>query len=167
MEQKICIGKIVKTIGIKGEVKVIGYTDSLDRFKKLDKFYLDGKEFECEKASIRNDFVALKIKGYDTPEMALELKDKLIYVDRKDAVKLSKDQYFVCDLVGLKLIDGSNQEVGKIVDVENYGASDILDCTINSKECSVPFIENIFSEINIEKGYAVLSARFYEVMVWK
>ena len=167
MEQKICIGKIVKTIGIKGEVKVIGYTDSLDRFKKLDKYYLDGKEFECEKSSIRNDFVALKIKDYDTPEMALELKDKLIYVDRKDAVTLSKDQYFVCDLVGLKLIDDSNQEVGKIVDVENYGASDILDCVINGKECSVPFIENIFSEINIEKGYAILSARFYEVMVWK
>ena len=167
MEQKICIGKIVKTIGIKGEVKVIGYTDSLDRFKKLNKFYLDGKEFECEKASIRNDFVALKIKGFDTPEVALELKDKLIYIDRKDAVKLSADQYFVCDLVGLTLVDANNKKVGKIVDVENYGASDILDCIINGKECSVPFIENIFSEINIEKGYAVMTNRFYEVMVWK
>ena len=165
MEQKICIGKIVKTIGIKGEVKVIGYTDSLDRFKKLNNFYLDGKEFECEKASIRNDFVALKIKGYDTPELALELKDKLIYVDRKDAVKLKLDQYFVCDLIGLKLINSKNEEVGTVVDVENYGASDILDCTINGKECSVPFIENIFSEINIEKGYAIVGDRFYEVLV--
>ena len=165
MENKICIGKIVKTIGIKGEVKVIGYTDSLDRFKKLNKFYLDGKEFECEKASIRNDFVVLKIKGYDTPQMALELKDKLIYVDRKDAIKLSDDQYFVCDLIGLKIVNNKNEEVGKIIDVENYGASDILDCVINGKECSVPFIDNIFSKINIEKGYAVLSDRFYEVMV--
>ena len=165
MEQKICIGKIVKTIGIKGEVKVIGYTDSLDRFKKLNVFYLDGVEFECENASIRKDFVALKIKNYYTPESAQKLKDKLIYVDRKDAVKLSKDQYFVCDLVGLKLVDSKSQEVGKILDIENYGASDILDCEINGKQCSVPFIENIFSEIDIERGYAILSARFYEVMV--
>ena len=165
MEQKICIGKIVKTIGIKGEVKVIGYTDSLDRFKKLKEFYLDCKSYECEKASVRNDFVAIKIKGYDTPEQVQDLKDKLIYVDRQNAVSLNVGQYFICDLVGLKLLDEKKQEIGKITDVENYGASDIIDCLVGGKDCSVPFIEGIFDEINIEKGYTIVGTRFYEVLV--
>lgn len=167
MEQKICIGKIVKTIGLKGEVKVLGYTDNLDRFKQLKNFYVDEKQYECEKVSIRKDFVVMKIKNFETPESAQQLREKLMYVDRQNAVKLKKGQYFICDLVDLKLVNDKKDEIGKITDVENYGASDIIDCKINGKDYSVAFIEGVFDEINIEDGYAVVGARFYEVLVWR
>ncbi len=167
MEQKICIGKIVKTIGIKGEVKVIGYTDSLERFKTLKSFFVENELFECERASVRNDFVALKIAGVDDPNQAEKFKDKLIYVDRENAVKLDKNHYFVVDLIGCNIVDENGKQIGFVTDVENYGASDILVFTNNGKEKRVPFILDGFKSIDVENKTLVALPRLIEVIVWE
>lgn len=166
MEQKICIGKIVKAIGIKGEVKVIGYTDSLNRFKCLKDFFVDDNSYECEKASIRNDFVALKISGVNDPSQAEKFKDKLIYVDRENAVKLDKNHYFVVDLIGCNIIDENGKQIGTISDVEDYGASDILVFISNGKEYRAPFILDGFKTVDVESKTLVALPRFLEVIVW-
>ena len=38
MQDKFEIGKIVNTFGIKGEVKVVPYTDDIEQFKKIKKY---------------------------------------------------------------------------------------------------------------------------------
>lgn len=167
MEQKLCIGKIVKTIGIKGEVKVIGYTDNLSRFKSLTSFFIDENEYMCQSASIRNGFVALKILGVDCPEQAEKFKDKLIYVDRKNAVKLDTDRYFIADLIDCEIVDDSGNFLGKITDVENFGASDILVFEKDNKEFRVPFLMELFEKIDVEQNVLVATEKFYEVMVWE
>ncbi len=165
MEQKICIGKIVKPVGIKGEVKVLGYTDNLNRFKTLKNFYIADTLCECEKASIRADHVALKIKGIDDPSMAETLRDKLIFVDRENAVKLEENQYFIADLLGSTILDDNGNQIGTITDVENFGASDILVVKSSTTEFRVPFLLDIFKTVDVEHKVLVALPRFFEVMV--
>lgn len=167
MEQKLCIGKIVKTIGIKGEVKVVGYTDNLNRFKTLSSFFVDENEYMCQSASIRNNFVALKIAGVNSPEQAEKFRDKLIYVDRQNAVKLDTNRYFIADLIGCKIMDTNGTCLGEITDVENYGASDIFVFKKEKNEFRVPFLIDLFDKIDVEQKCLVATQKFYEVMVWK
>ena len=165
MEQKICIGKIVKTIGIKGEVKIIPLTDNINRFKSILEFYIDSTLCMVEKISIRNNFVSAKIVGIDSPEQALAYKDKLIFVDRENAIKLQENQYFIVDLIGCKIYDEQENFIGEVLNVENYGASDIIVFKKDNKEHSIPFLDKIFTNVDLENQKIVVTNHFYEVMI--
>lgn len=167
MEKYLCIGKIVKPVGIKGEFKVIPYTDNISRFKDLKYFYFENsdKKQVVEKATLRGDFVTLKIADINTPEQVDFLREKLIYVDRENGVKLDADHFFIVDLIGCEIIDKDGKSQGKIVDVENFGASDIIVFEKNGKEYSVPFLKDVFAEIDVNQSKANVTDRFFEVLV--
>ena len=160
----ICIGKIVKTIGIKGEVKVIPQTDNISRFKSLKSFFIDESELEIESVSLRNGFVAIKMKNYDTIEQVQKFINKHLFIKREDAVKLKKNQYFIVDLIGSKLIF-ENNDIGIITDIENYGANDIIVYKHSGKEFRVPFLLDIFEKIDIENKVLMVKPNFNDFIV--
>lgn len=136
---RLQIGKIVNTVGLKGELKVMPETSDINRFKKLKTFYVGNDKFECEYASIRNDKVALKIKGFDSIESVEKFKNKPIFVDRKDAIELQKGEYFAVDLVGCEIYH-NNKKLGTVTEIANYGANDII----------------FFKSAGVEKSFAVV-----------
>ena len=72
MEQKLQVGIITATHGLKGEVKVYPTTDDPGRFRRLKKVILDnGKvsvDLEIESVKYFKQFVILKFKGLDDIE---------------------------------------------------------------------------------------------------
>lgn len=144
---KMEIGKIINTVGLKGELKVEPETKDKNRFKKLKTFYVDNNTFECERASIRNDKVVLKIKGFDTIESVEKFKNKTIFVDRKDAVELDKDEYFAVDLIGLEIyLD--DKKLGTITEIANYGASDVIFFKSAGVEKSFVVVNDVIQDVD-------------------
>lgn len=163
MEQKICIGKIVKSVGLKGEVKILPLTDSTNRFKKLKYVFVDGEKFAVEHASVRQDCAVLKLENISSVDTATKLKDKLIFVDRLDAIALKQNQFFIVDLIDATLVlDG--KAIGKIVDTENFGASDIIVFNAGGREYRAPFVSDFFADVNVETRQVVVTPKIFEVM---
>lgn len=144
---RIEIGKIINTVGLKGEIKVQPLTSDINRFKKLKTFYIDDNKYECDKASIRNDKVALKIKNFDSIESVEKFKNKSIYVDRKDAIELKKDEYFAVDLMGLEIYY-NEKKLGTVTEIANYGASDIIFFKSAGVEKSFVVIDDIIKNVD-------------------
>lgn len=88
------IGQIVNTFGIKGQVKVMPYTDDIKRFDELKQIYIDKKNqlqlFQIEQVSYHKDMVILKLKGIDTIEEAEKYRNCYLKIDRKDAERASR-----------------------------------------------------------------------------
>ena len=166
MKDKLIIGKIVNTIGLKGLLKVMPITADINRFKSLKTFFIDNEKFNASKVSINGNLVNLMIEGINNIEQAEKLKNKDIVVLREDALKLKENEFFIADLIGIIVFDNKGSQYGKIIDVENYGANDIIVIEHNGREESVPFIENIFSKIDIENNVCILGDRYFEVVVW-
>ena len=80
MEERLQVGVISSTHGVRGEVKVFPTTDDPKRYKKLKKVYLDtGKEYlplEIQGVKFFKQFVIVKFKGIDTLNDILEYKNK-------------------------------------------------------------------------------------------
>lgn len=167
MKEKIAIGEIVKSIGLKGELKVMPLTNDLNRFKKLTNFFIGGfsTEFDCQYAKIRPNYICLKIKGFDSVNEVEKFKSKMIYVSKEDAVILKKDEYFISDLIGCRVIDGEENVIGEITDIENFGASDIIVIASKNAEIRLPFLEDVFSRIDTENKRVQTGKRFDEVCV--
>lgn len=163
------IGKIVNTIGLKGELKVVVSQNKLDKFRSLQTFFIDGfsNELTCEKSKVFGNKMSLKIVGYDDINLVLQFKNKDFYILATQN-QLAKNEFFVSDLVGLEIFNAQNSFLGKIVDVENYGAGDILVfLDADNKEKRVPFNFTYFAEINPSEKRIVASANFDEGVVWK
>ena len=161
MVEEFQIGVITQTHGIKGEVKVFPTTDDVKRFKRLEKVTIDSgkKRFEAEIESVKffKQFVILKFKGFDTIEDIQPYKQAKLLVDREHAVRLRKDEYFVADLIGTKVVSDEGTELGVMTDVIETGANDVY-VVKNSEgeEILFPAIKDCVKEVYLENGVITL-----------
>ncbi len=155
MEDLFQVGIITSTHGVKGEVKVYPTTDDVKRFKKLKDIILDtGKEhvaLELESVKFFKQMVILKFKGIDSLNDVEKFRQKSLYVTRANAVRLRKDEYFIADLIGLKVIDEENKELGTLEDVMVTGANDVYVISLlNGKELLLPAIKQCILNVDME-----------------
>jgi 16S rRNA processing protein RimM len=146
-------GKIVTTHGIRGEVKVMPYTDSPELLCEFDRLFI-GKNHEetaVERSRVFKSTVIMKLEGVDTPEAAEKLRNKLLYMHRDD-LELDEDTYFIQDLIGLEVRDADTDKVyGKITDVMQTGANDVYVVT-GDREYLVPAIADVVVSTDIDGG---------------
>lgn len=157
MEDLLQVGVITTTHGVRGEVKVFPTTDDPARFKKLKNVILDtGREkIDLEVAGVKffKNMVILKFKGIDDINDVEKYRKKSLYVTRENAVKLKKNEYFIADLIGLKVESDEGEDLGILSDVLQTGANDVY---VLSKEGEddilLPAIKECVKEVDIENG---------------
>ena len=129
MNNILQVGAVTSTHGLAGEVKVFPTTDDPKRFKKLKQVLLDtGKDMlplGVEHVKFFKNMVILKFKGYDRIEDIMGFKGKNLYVTRENAVKLQKDEYFIADMIGMRVVSTEGEELGTLTDVLQTGANDV------------------------------------------
>ena len=121
MNNILQVGAVTSTHGLAGEVKVFPTTDDPKRFKKLKQVLLDtGKDMlplGVEHVKFFKNMVILKFKGYDRIEDIMGFKGKNLYVTRENAVRLKKDEYFIADLIGMKVYTEDEAYLGELTEV--------------------------------------------------
>lgn len=158
MEDFFQVGIITATHGLKGEVKVFPTTDDVKRFKRLREVILDtGKErigLEVESVKFFKQFAIVKFKGMDDISAVEKYRKASILVARENAVRLKKDEYFIADLMGLKVRDEADAEIGVLRDVMETGANDVyvIDLT-DGRELLLPAIKQCVLEVDPEGGF--------------
>ena len=161
MEDLLQVGVITSTHGIRGEVKVFPTTDDPNRFRKLKQVILDtGKEqLDMEIASVKffKNQVIVKFKGIDDINDVEKYRKAGIYVTRENAIPLGENEYFIADLIGLRVISDEEEELGVIDDVLQTGANDVY---IVKKEQTpdllIPAIKDCIKNVNIEEGTMIV-----------
>ncbi|MBQ6806115.1 MAG: 16S rRNA processing protein RimM [Lachnospiraceae bacterium] len=155
MIDELQVGVITQTHGIRGEVKVFPTTDDVNRFKKLKEVILDsGKErliLNIEGVKFFKQFVILKFKGYDSINDIEKYKNAKLLVTREKAVKLKKDEYFIADLIGMKVVTENGAAFGTLKDVLETGANDVYIVeTDDAKEVLIPAIKECILKIDMD-----------------
>lgn len=157
MISELQVGVITQTHGIRGEVKVFPTTDDANRFKKLGEVILDnGKErltMTIEGVKFFKKYAILKFKGYDSINDIEKYKGAKLLVTRDKAVKLKKDEYFIADLIGLKVVTDEGEDLGGLKDVLETGANDVYVVkTADGKEVLLPAIKECILKIDMESS---------------
>ena len=157
MEDLLRGGIITSTHGVRGEVKVYPTTDDPRRFRRLKEVVLDtGREklnLEIEGVKFFKQFVILKFKGLDNINDIEKYRQKSLYVTRKNAVRLQRDEYFIADLIGLKVQDEDGKELGTVKDVIETGANDVYEVEMaDGKSLLLPAIKQCILNVDVENG---------------
>ena len=157
MENLLRVGVITSTHGVRGEVKVFPTTDDMNRFKKLKTVILDtGKEhknLDIEQVKFFKNMVILKFKGLDNINDVEMWRQKDLLITRDQAVKLSPDENFIVDLIGLTVMTDEGEKLGELKDVLQTGANDVyIVKTAAGKEVLLPAIKDCILNVDLEKG---------------
>lgn len=154
MEDYLKVGAIIKTHGIRGEVKVYPLTDDASRYNDLKEVILEPDKdniiLEIEKVRFYKNIVIIKFKGFDNINDIQEHIKKDIYVTRDNAVSLEEDEYFVADLIGLKVITDTGDLFGTLIDVITTGANDVYVIDHQGKDVLIPAIKQCVLDVSIE-----------------
>lgn len=153
-KQYLEAGKIVTTHGIKGEVKIMPYTDYPELLCEFDRLFLgkNHEEINVERSRVFKNMVIAKLEGYDTPEVAEKLRNKILYMHRDD-LELDEDTYFIQDLIGIEVSDADSGFVyGKITDVMQTGANDVYVIQGKDREYLIPAIPEVVITTDIDEN---------------
>lgn len=156
------VGKIVNTHGLRGEVKVVAWTDSPDDFEKIKTVYIKMKseQFSLKIKSIKyqKNNLIIKFDEFNNINEVLPYKNAVLYADREELGPLDEGVYYIVDLIGLDVITEDGEKVGVICDVFNAGASDIYDVKREGKKnLLLPVIDEVVKEVDLENGRVVVN----------
>ncbi len=143
--EKVRIGKLVNTHGLKGEVRIISDFEYKDKvFVNGNHLYIDNEELTINSYRIHKSFDMVTFKEYDYINDVLKFKGKNVYASREE-LNLKKEELLIEDYLNLKCIY-NNKEIGYISDVIT-GSNRLF--LINGKY--IPFNEKFIEKVDIDK----------------
>lgn len=120
--EKICLGKLVKLHGFRGEFKMNAkYDDDLEINKIKSMFDELGNEYKITRLLKNTDGFYVGFEGVDL-EKAKTMINKMMYIDRE----FVKDKILIEDLKESKVYFEDEVELGEITDVQDYGTAEVF-----------------------------------------
>ena len=138
------IGNVAKAQGIKGELKFNLDIEAV-KIKNLANVEIDGKLYEIEKLENRVNGCFVKLVGVNDRTAAENLRGKSVSVAREELESLAENEFYFEDLIGASVADENGKVIGEVVDIEQYGAADVIVVKQDGKLYSLPFLDDIFT----------------------
>lgn len=171
-EDWVEIGRIVAPQGVKGEVRVYPSSDFPERFLEPGERWLkrprsltpETVELVRGRPIDGKGLYVVQLAGVNSRDDAEALRDAVLLVPAGDRPQLDDDEFYVADLVGLRVIvQATGDEIGTVTDIFAAG-NDLLEVTYypaatkNSqptkpRKVLVPFVTAIVPVVNLTEQY--------------
>ena len=142
-ERRIALAAVAGAHGVKGEVRLKLFSDSVESLSRYEGMYVGGVKRRLLLLRDGKTPVA-RFEGISDRSAAEALRGSLVEVDRSALPALEEGEYYHADLVGLPVEDSEGVPLGTVVAVENYGAGDLLEIEREGgKRSLIPFRDGI------------------------
>ncbi len=158
--ERVLLGQITGAHGIRGDVIVKTFTaDPADIAAYGLTDAEGGRPLRLKVRRITSKGLIAQVIGVRDRNGAESLKGSELWVARDHLPETSEGEFYYVDLIGLAAVDGSGAQFGRIVQVANHGAGDLLEITLEGtgKVELVPFNLEFVPEVDIAGGRVVVA----------
>ena len=158
MDNLLEIGKIVKTSGLKGRLKVLSYCESAETLETLKSVFI-GEDIEhvssfgVKRIGVKRGSFSLELEGVETLETASELAGHYVFVPSEN---LPDGEYYWKDIIGLGIVTEEGRKLGQVTTILPTGSNDVYVCSSGEGEILIPAFDDVVRKIDIEKGIMVV-----------
>jgi 16S rRNA processing protein RimM len=153
----LIIGRIGRAHALFGEFRVNPLTDDINRFIGLRNCLLlspDEQRYQTVQvlsSRIVTNQVYVRLKGFESRELAESLRGRLLAVHREQAVKLPPDTWFICDLIGCDVFDATRGYLGILTEVVQNLAQDVYTITLEGQaDLLLPAKKEFIQKVDLE-----------------
>jgi 16S rRNA processing protein RimM len=156
----LIIGELVGPHGILGEVKlypITDYPERLPRYRRLVLTLPDGSWQEVRVQRIRphKNIWLLKLRDVNTPEAADALRGAQVLIRKEQAAPLPEGQFYIHDVIGLRVVTPEGEELGTVTDVLRSPANDVY----VAGPYMIPAVKALIERIDPAAGVLVVRSR--------
>ena len=163
---KMLVGTVVKTQGLKGEIKLKPYTDDIDNLLNVKSVYIEDISYKVLNSRENGGMVYFYLSRICSIEDAEVLRGKDIYIDREDAAPLEEGGHYIIDILGSDVYAGQNF-LGKVADIDRHGAADVYTVK-GDKTVRFPYLKKLVIENDIKNKKIILDEKvFLEVSIYE
>lgn len=156
LNNTVIMGRFGSAYGICGWLKVISFTNPIDNLLHYKTWEIEHcKQWQTttiEDGKRHGQFLVVKIESCNDRAQAREYANSLIAVPRDELAPLKNGEYYWADLVGLRVINEKNIDLGKIdYLIETYSNNVMVIIDKNNRERWLPYIDDVVKSIDLEK----------------
>ena len=157
-ERRIALAAIAGAHGVKGEVRLKLFSDSVDSLTAHRILHVGDSDRRLLAVRAAGKGAVARFEGIADRSAAEGLRGSLVEIDRAVLPPLEEGEYYYADIIGLAAFDRGGNAVGTVVAVENFGAGDLLEIeTAAGKRSLIPFKAGI---ADLEESRVVLDPEF-------
>lgn len=145
------IGEIAGTFGISGELKVAPLTDFPERFERTPTVYIGEKRTPNRVLQARShkQQILLRLEGIEDVDAAERLRGATLWIPASQITALPQDQFYVHDLIGMRVRHVSGDDLGTITDVLGFPGNDLFVIrTPTGREVLLPAVKAFIPSID-------------------
>lgn len=157
----IAVGAIVAAHGVKGNLKIKPLTDDPERFKELQLVYVELKDdsviqLHIKDIKINDGFILLAFDEVSDRNTAESLRGGLICITKQELLPLSDNEFYQFEVVGYDVKTTNGELLGKVEEILDLSANDVLVVKSREKEFLIPLIREVIKKINRERKEFVI-----------
>ena len=143
-DTRIALAAVAGAHGVRGEVKLKLFGDSIDSLARQPSLTVGGKPLLLKDVRAGNKTAIARFEGVSSREAAEALRGSLVEIDREALPPLTDGEYYHADLIGLPCIDSDGVAVGTVAAIEDFGAGELLDVEKpDGKRSLIPFRDGV------------------------
>jgi 16S rRNA processing protein RimM len=150
-EALVTVGKVGRPHGLRGSFVVEGPSEDASRFAVGATLHVDGEPAEVAESK-RAGGGRLVIRLDRRVE-----RGALLQVPKSELPEPGPDGYYVFQLVGLEVVEEGGRTLGRVAEVAQYPANDVLEL---DGPVALPFVEDCVREVDLDAGRIVVAAGF-------
>ncbi|MCD7792169.1 MAG: ribosome maturation factor RimM [Oscillospiraceae bacterium] len=154
-------GVVANTHGVRGEVKIVPWTDEPDTLCGYKRLFIEGREYPVRSARVHGGNVLVNLTGVEDVNAAMLLKGKTVYIARED-IRLPDGAFLLADIIGARVVDERGGEVGVLTDILDRPAQSIYVVEAPEREILIPDVDEFILNVDAEAG--VVTVRLIEGM---
>lgn len=149
--EKILIGKITSAVGLKGEVKVYNYSDSIEIYEETPQIYVGDELMDVISVRQQKNMVVLRLSGFTDRDAAERARGREIFVTEADLPELPEGQFYVRDLIGMQVVTEEGEDLGEVTDVIQNTAQDLFEVELpEGRKVLIPKVDAFVRSIDGE-----------------
>ena len=144
----IHVGTFGSPVGIKGEIKLFFLTTDFKFFQNLNEYFDEtfSTLYFFKNMRLNKDKLIVHPSICSSRDDAEKLKGKKIFSKSSNFPNLNKHEYYIKDLIGCNVDLENGENIGKVVNVDNFGSCDLIEVRKNYKNIYIPMNnENVVS----------------------
>ena len=142
--KRVALAAVAGAHGIKGEVRLKLFADSIASLKAHKNVYVGGELRAMRDLRDANKTAIARFDGVSDRTAAEALRGQLVEVDRAALPPLEEGEYYHADLVGLPCVDEAGTVLGSVAEIVNFGAGDLIEVLLaDGKRSLIPFRDPI------------------------
>lgn len=153
--QRFLLGRIATAHGVRGLVKILALGEDATRIESCGPAWTaadGGRPLTIRMKNPLGKYYIAEVDGIADRTAAEQLRHTELWIDRDKLPAMDEGEIYHADLLELPVYDTAGKLLGRVIAVENYGASDLLEIKpAGEPSFYIPFTDETVHEITEDR----------------